>query len=82
MLNDQSKSEGGSDSDKSIEIELISNRLIGSGAIPNKTIVENSVIYMESQQNSTKHYSISSKAVTPNKNTNRTSLELSSNREI
>jgi len=48
MLNDQSKS-AGSDSDKSIEIELISNRHIGSGAIPGKTIIENSVIFMESQ---------------------------------
>jgi len=44
MLNDHALSEG-SDSDKSIEIELISNRLIGSGAIPEKTVIENSVIF-------------------------------------
>jgi len=44
MLNDHGKSEG-TDSDKSIEIELISNRLIGSGAIQEKNVLENSVIF-------------------------------------
>jgi hypothetical protein len=44
LLDNHNNSEG-CDSDRSIEIELISNRLIGSGAIPEKTVIENSVIF-------------------------------------